>query len=49
MLKKTKNETGSGLLVVRIDFSIINLFRTDYRLDRFLFSRLVSIKIDRGI
>ncbi len=35
--KKNKNGTGSGLLVVRIDFSItdfsiIDFFRTDYRL-----------------
>ncbi len=29
----------------KIDFSIIDFFNTDYRLDRF-FSRLISIKID---
>ncbi len=31
------NGTGSFLLVVRIDFSIIDFFRTDYRLDQLLF------------
>ncbi len=34
---------------LRIDFSINDFFRNDYRLDRFLFSRSILIKIDRRI
>ncbi len=49
MLKNQKNGTGGGLLVVKIDFSITDFFTIDYRVDRFLFFRSISIKIDQKI
>ncbi len=33
LVKKPKNGTGGGLLVGKIDFSIIDFFTIDYRLD----------------
>ncbi len=42
MLKNQKTEQAGGLLVVKIDFSIINFFTIDYRLHQFLFFRPIE-------